>query len=317
MVDQQSTRSSTRTEADPLLSVIVTIVEGGEAVRRLLTALTTQVDGPPMEILVPYDTSAAPHVALSAEFPTVRFMPLGVVATEQPITSAGGEHELFDRRRAAGLAAATGDLIAIVEDRGAPRQDWARTAVRLHRALPHGVIGGAIDPLPTSLAGWAVHVCDFTRYTSPFDSGPRDWVSDVNVVYKRRALEQTRALWRERYQEPVVHWSLQQQGDTLYLSDELVVEHHRGWVPLGQLLHERYHWGRLFGAIRARHLGLGKRLLLGAAGPLIPFTVLLRHARAHAAKGNAVRFLLASPMVLLYLVAWTLGEVSGMLSPRA
>ncbi len=303
--------------ADPLLSVIVTIVEGGGAVRRLLTALTTQHDAPPMEILVPYDASAEKHVTLASDFPTVRFLPLGVVATEQPITSAGGEHELFDRRRAAGLAAATGELIAIVEDRGAPRRDWARTAVRLHRELPHGVIGGAIDPEPTTLAGWAVHVCDFTRYTSPFESGARDWVSDVNVVYKRRALEQTRTLWRDRYQEPIVHWSLQQQGDTLYLSNELVVEHHREGVPLGQLLNERYHWGRLFGAIRARQLGLGKRIVLSAAGPLIPFTVLARHGRAHAAKGNGVRFVLASPAVLLYLVAWTVGEVSGILTARA
>ena len=304
--------------ADPLLSVIVTIVEGGSAVRRLLTALTTQRDAPPMEILVPYDESARQHVAtLESEFPTAHFMPLGVVATEQPITSAGGEHELFDRRRAAGLSIAKGDLIAIVEDRGAPRSDWARTAVRLHREMEFGVIGGAIDPLPTTIGGWAVHVCDFTRYTSPFQSGARDWVSDVNVVYKRRALEATRLLWKERYQEPIVHWSLQQQGDTLFLSNELVVEHHRGAVPLGQLLGERYHWGRLFGAIRARKLSVAKRMALGLAAPLIPLTVFVRHARAHAAKGNAMRFVLASPAVMLYLITWSWGEVSGIVSGRA
>ena len=134
---------------------------------RLLRALRSQDDAPPMEILVPYDDSARDVLTLQGEFPEVQFLSLGSVATEHPASSASGEHELFDRRRAVGIAAARGDLIAIVEDRGAPRRDWARTAVRLHTALPHAVIGGAIDPLPTGLVGFAIHVCDFTRYTSP------------------------------------------------------------------------------------------------------------------------------------------------------
>jgi len=300
-----------------MLSVIVTIVEGGAAMRRLLQALSEQVDAPPMEILVPYDASAQEHVTLQSAFPAVRFLPLGVVSTEHPITSAAGEHELFDRRRAVGLTAATGDLVAIVEDRGAPRSDWARTAVQLHEQLPHAVIGGAIDPLPTGTVGFAIHVCDFTRYSSPFASGARDWVSDVNVTYKRRAIDMTQALWQQRYQEPVVHWSLQQQGEVLYLSNELVVEHQRAPVPLRQLLRERFHWGRLFGSIRGNHSSSRRRALLAVAGPMIPFLVLLRHGRAQTAKGNGRRFLTAAPVVLLLLAIWTAGEVAGIVTRRA
>ena len=78
-------------------------------------------------------------------------------------------------------------------------------------------------------------------------------MSDVNVTYKRAALEQTRHLWQERYQEPVVHWALTAAGETLYLSPELVVHHHLDAPRLGPLLPQRFAWGRLFGAIRARH----------------------------------------------------------------
>jgi hypothetical protein len=303
--------------ADPLLSVIVTIVEGGPAMRRLLQALTSQSDAPPMEIIVPFDDTVAEHFELRESFPTVRFLALGSVRTEQPSTSAAGEHELFDRRRAAGLSAATGELIAILEDRGAPRRDWARTAVRLHAQLPHAVIGGAIDLLPSGVVGYATHVCDFSRYSSPFSSGSRDWVSDVNVTYKRRAVEQTRALWRERYQEPVVHWSLQQHGDTLYLSNALVVEHQRATVPMAVLLRERFHWGRLFGAIRGRHSSVVKRALLALAGPIVPVIVLARHGRAQVAKGNGLRFVRAVPIILLLLTVWSVGEAVGIVTGRS
>ncbi len=309
-------RDRTLSDAGTMLTVIVTIVEGREAVRRVLRALTTQESPPALEILVPFDHSVREVATLEAEFPTVQFLALGTVSTELPLSSAGGEHELFDRRRAAGLHAARGALIAIIEDRGAPVADWARTIVALHAEMPHAVIGGAIDPLPSTLLQWAIHVCDFTRYTSPFDGGPRDWVSDVNVSYKRSALQQTEALWRERYQEPVVHWALQQAGETLFLSPALRVEHRRAPVPLGQLMSERFHWGRLFGAIRGRRMDALRRLLLAMATPLIPLVVLVRHGRAQAAKGQGVRFLRASPVILMLLLVWTAGEITGVVTRR-
>jgi hypothetical protein len=309
-------RDRPTSDAGVLLTVVVTIVEGREAVRRVLRALTTQETPPALEILVPFDQSVREVATLEAEFPSVRFLALGDVSTELPLSSAGGEHELFDRRRAAGLKIARGDLIAIIEDRGAPVADWARTVVALHAEMSHAVIGGAIDPLPSSLLQWAIHVCDFTRYTSPFDGGPRDWVSDVNVSYKRSALQQTEALWRERYQEPVVHWALQQAGETLYLSPALRVEHRRAPVPLGQLMSERFHWGRLFGAIRGRRMDPLRRMVLACATPLIPLVVLVRHGRAQAAKGQGLRFLRASPAVLALLFVWTAGEITGVVTRR-
>lgn len=302
--------------SEPLLSVILTVVEGGASVERVLAALAAQQDAPPLEILVPYDASIADTGALAARWPAVRFLALGHVPTEQPADTAAGEHELFDRRRAAGLAAAQGALVAIIEDRGAPRADWARTAVRLHTELPHAVIGGAIDPLPSALREFAIHVCDFTRYTSPFVRGARDWVSDVNVVYKRRALDATQGQWRERYQEPVVHWALQQAGETLWLDDRLVVEHVRRPVGWSALLGERYHWGRLFGAIHGRTLSAPARMVRVAMAPLVPLVLWQRHARTHAAAGRLVRVLAATPAMLLLLAGWSVGEATGVLTRR-
>jgi hypothetical protein len=300
----------------PVLSVVVTIVDGGEVLRNFLRALMTQQDPPSMEILVPYDDSVSETASLASEFPSVLFPRMGTIKTERPIRSQAGQHELYDRRRAAGLAAARGSLIGLLEDRGWPRSDWARTAVRLHRE-EHAVIGGAIEPGPGGLLNRAFYICDFGRYGLPFKSGPATWVSDVNVTYKRHVLDETRNLWQERFSEPIVHWAVLERGGTLYLSSELVVAHRRPPTTLPALLVERFHWGRLFGRIRAAHVGGARRAAYIASGPLLPPLLLVRHARTQYRKGHFARFLPAIPATAVLLVAWIAGEVWGYVTKRA
>jgi hypothetical protein len=300
----------------PELSVILTVVEGGDAVARFLDAMLAQDQAPSLEILVPYDASIGEIGGLRPKYPTVRFVDMGAVGTDRPVASAAGQHELYDRRRSAGLALASGALLAILEDRAPPRRTWARDMGRLHAELPHAVIGGAIESASTDSLNWAFYACDFSRYALPFESGPRDWVSDVNVCYKRRALEQTRDLWRDRFSEPRVHWALQESGDTLYLSSDVVVDHQTRYPSLLRVLPERFHWGRLFGYQRARHVGAAQRIKYTLLGPLLPPLLLLRHGRTHRQKGNFGRFLRAAPIMLLLLAAWTAGEVWGTITRK-
>lgn len=304
--------------ADPLLSIVVTIVDGGPWLRAFLDTTRAFLDAPRLELIVPYDDSVASGVeACRADFPEVAFLALGKITPGRPITTEAGQHELFDRRRAAGLAAATGDIIAILEDRGHPAPDWARTVIRLHATTGLNVIGGAIDCAePVSLLNWAFWVTDFGRYGRPFDSGPAEWVSDVNVTYSREALEATRHLWRDRFHEPVVNWHLISLGEELLLSNELVVNHVRPPVTLARLLPERFHWGRLFGNIRARHFTPMQRLFYIALSPLIPPSLWLRHGLTQARKGKGARYILALPYIVILTIAWTLGEVWGYVTRR-
>ncbi len=298
-------------------SVLLTVVDGGAALERCLEGLRAQQDAPPLEILVPYDDTQAAIAQLAPRYPEARFLPLGRVATARDAASAEGQHELFDRRRAAGLAAATGELVAILEDRGVPRPDWARRMATLHAELPHAAIGGAIEHGRTASLNWAVYFCDFGRYQLPFAAGPRPYVSDVNICYKRRALEQTRTLWAERYHETTVHWALLRAGEVLYLSPEVAVDQHRDGLGLGALLGERLGWGRLFAYTRARETGLGKRLVLAALAPVLPFVLFARLFRDRLAKGrNVGAFLRASPAILLLLGSWSAGECLGYLTGR-
>jgi hypothetical protein len=297
-----------------MLSVVVTIVEGGELLERCLVALERQLDAPELEVIVPFDsTTTVP----SDRFPRVRFIDMGRVETEADPSSHAGQHELFDRRRAHGLAVARGDIIAIVEDRGIPTRDWASTVMRLHRELPHAVIGGAVENGIDRLRNWAVYFCDFGRYARPFEAGPADWVTDVNVSYKRRALEQTEELWRQRYHEPIVHSALKNLGETLFLTPELVVEQMRASSRVVDMLEERVHWGRLFAYTRVKQSGPFLRAFYLGASPLIPTVMFVRQARLQLSKrAHLGRFLAASPAVATLLAFWGVGEAIGYLTGK-
>lgn len=300
------------------LSVVVTVVDGRGALERCLTALAQQEGKPDLEIIVPYDATVTGVPDLAARFPGVNFLALGTVPTEKPWDGPEGQHELFDRRRAAGLKAATGDLVAILEDRGVPRVTWARAMLALHERQQDLVIGGAIENGKDALLNRAVYACDFGRYQLPFEAGPREYVSDVNICYKRRALEETRELWQERYHETTVHWALMRAGHRLLLSPEPIVDQMREGLTLSRALQERIGWGRLFAFTRAREVSLGRRLLMAAVTPLLPAILFLRHLRVYLAKGHpALPFLAASPAIVLLLVAWSVGEFLGYVSGKA
>lgn len=294
------------------LSVVVTIVDGGETLERCLRSLSRQ-DGPTaFDVIVPWDESVAGISSIADQFPSFHFLPLGRIDTARPLMSAAGQHELFDRRRAAGLRTATGDVVAILEDRGVPRPDWSRTMIALHERLPHAVIGGAIENGGETRRHWAVYLCDFGRYQRPFEGGPRHWISDVNIGYKRSALQETEPLWRDRYHETTVNWALQRAGATLFLSPDLVVDQFRGPLELSPLIAERFASGRLFGFTRAREMSIARRLTLTLLAPLLPFVLLGRHAYRHLSRRAHLGTLaVASGYMFVLLSAWSLGEAVG------
>jgi hypothetical protein len=300
------------------LSVVVTVVDGGATLVRCLDALSRQVDPPAMEILVPFDDSVAEVGTLAARYPGVRFVALGRLATEHPAANLAGQHELFDRRRSAGLATAASPLVAILEDRGAPRPGWARAMVDAHRRERAAAVGGAIENANPSLLAWAVYYCDFGRYQLPFASGPRPYVSDVNICYRRDALAAIGEVWKDRYHETSVNWALRRAGQALVLRTEPIVDQWRAGLRLGPLLGERIVWGRLYGYTRAREISLGRRLALAVLSPVTAVVLFLRLLGGRFDRNRLpLTFLRAIPAIALLLGTWCAGEAIGYLTKRA
>lgn len=302
---------------DPVeLSVVVTVVESGAVLERCLDALAQQVDAPMLEVLVPWDPTVPDVPARVAGRAGVRAVAL---ASAGPAAHEGERHALYDRRRAAGLAQASGRVVALLEDRSVPRPDWARSVLRAHDRADAGAVGGAVEPAVQGVLGWAVYFCDYGRYQLPFAAGPRAWVSDVNVSYARPALEATRPHWEDRYHESVVHWALQEQGRPLVLDPTVVVGHGRGSLGFAAGLSERFHWGRVFGYTRARTGSLAARTAHTLAAPVLPLVLWARllGQRLQRRGRSLGPFLAATPAILLFLTAWCLGEAAGTATGRS
>lgn len=300
----------------PTLSVVLTLVGGEEALQRCLHALEAQTHAGPMEVIIPCDDSIAGISGIERDFPFARVLRMGRVRTARPSSSFAGQHELYDLRRAAGLRAATGDFLAVIEDRSMPRADWAGNALDEHRA-GWAAVGGAVENAVDRPLNWAVYLCDFDRYRLPASTTITTRLSDVNVVYARPALESVRASWEHRYHEPFVHDALRESGGELLFSDRVIVDHVRDDPELLPLLGERFHWGRLYAARRSERIGPLHRFVLAVASPALPALLLTRICvRQLRKRRNTKQVIAALPLLLPLLAAWSAGEFMGYLTRR-
>jgi hypothetical protein len=302
-----------------LVSIIITVVSGKESVRRCLEALHPQVNPDEGEIIVPYDKWSTKIGCLAVDFPGVRFHFISEpgFASLDKVTSR--QHRLYDRRRAVGLTLARGQIIAMTEDHAVPAADWYSQILAAHQQ-PYAVIGGLIDNGIDKPLNWALYYCDFGRCGSPRSSGVSEYVSDVNVTYKRNALETVSGLWRDAYHETTVHWALQSRGEKLFLDSRLRVYQHRPAISLRQAYRERIEWGRVFAETRVASFSVWARLLYAAGTPALPAILFLRVLRHMIRQRRTINQITrAAPFAACLLIGWALGELAGYLmgKPRA
>ncbi len=301
---------------EPHLSVIVTITSGAPNLGRCLKALEAQQNAPAMEILVPIYHNFDEVAALRSAHPAVCFLP--VEGDEEGLASGdpGLLHLTYDRRRATGLAAARGKWIAMTEDHAIPDETWCAGIAEAHRE-PYAAIGGAIENASPRWLTRAAYFCDFGRYANPLQEGPSHYASDINISYKRAAIEKTRPIWRRYYHETAVHAALEAAGETLWLTPRIVVRHDRGRLRLGPLLRERFAWARLFAGRRAAGAPLLKRALWILFSPLLPALLAARRTAEVVRRGrNRGVFLTAFPSMLILMVVQAAGEFIGYVTAK-
>ncbi len=301
------------------MSVIVTVVEAGASLERCLHGLAAQIDPPSMQVLVPYDHLTPDVGSLSEHFPDFDFIDLGNILDGLTPKNALEEHWFFDTRRSAALKLARGRLISILEDRGVPANDWARSFVKMHEQFPkHAAIGGAVENGAQGILHWAGFICNFGRYQPPLSVDDPEFLSDTNVCYKREALQSVSEYWAEQpFDEAQVNWALREKGFELMLRDAPRTVQIREPMSFLNMARERYHWGRNFGQSRVRNKGFGSRLKFCLPMPLMPFFLYFRHLWRQVGKGNLSRFLIASPALIYLLFFWSLGEFVGYIEGTA
>jgi hypothetical protein len=228
--------------------------------------------------------------------------------------------------RAAGMAAARGEIVAVTEDHCQVRPDWCERVIEAHRRWPQAaVIAGAVENGATArLIDWATFFVSNGAWLLPIPTGVRESVSgQANVSYKRRALP-------ERYPgvgvvEEDLQRELRARGEMLVADDGMVVDHVQSLGVRGTLA-INFHNGRCQAGFARACLTAAERRRRIAAMALAPVRIgagtgriVLRIA---IRKGRHRReALLAAPLVALILTAHVAGEAMGLLrgpgdSPR-
>lgn len=291
------------------LSVIVcTTAETSVALRGCLGALSRTLRGIRSECIVPHDNLPFINAQLERRHAWVRFVNVGDEVRRRGL--AKGSHERHHLFRAAGLAAAGGRVVAMIEDDSRPAPQWARRVLLAHRR-PLAAVGGVVENRSTGLVNWASYFCDYWRYQPPVPQGSSHWITDGNAAYNRLCLEQIQSTWQRSFHEPVVHGALRRLGHAMALSPKMVIFQHRT-LGLGATLRRRFAWGRSYASVRAQGWSRGRAMLYAAMCPALPLVRGGRLVAGVVRRGRHVGTLLAAlPFILMLEIFWAAGECAG------
>lgn len=213
-----------------------------------------------------------------------------------------------------GIMVAQADIVALGTAHCIPVNDWVAQLLAAEMTS-HPGIGGVIENDSASSArDWAVYLLRYISFAPPQKSRQVAEIAADNAVYRRADIMQQMDLLQKGFWEPSFHARFRKAGLTLALNPELRVIH-RNLYSSRQFFVQRLSHGKAFGLARAREISVVKRLLLIALSPLLPVVFLRKIMAAviHHGKYKSKLFL-ALPWLLLFLLAWGLGEAQGYLA---
>lgn len=291
---------SVSVEQRPKLSVVVASQNAELSVEDCIRAIQNQCPNGDVEILVIDNSTDKTTEIVRGEFPTVTLFTVG-------------REKLIPELWGIGIAKCNGECVALTTSHFVPSDTWAATILEAHEQ-PYAGIGGAIENEPQAgIVSWAVYFCRYSPYMLPFaEAEVEDFAAD-NASYKRRDLELVKASMQDGFWETFVHQEMRKQGMSLLKSPDIVVRHQRSFSFTG-FMSQRFWHGRRFGSERTDAMPGPRRIAFILLSPLIPFIYLFRITRrVFAKKRNIGKLLLSLPVLVLFLLSWSTGELSGYL----
>ncbi len=288
-------------ETRPVLSVVIASVNGPDYLDACLAALTRQRGSVSSEIVVADSYGPATAELVAQKYPDVRLYSFA-------------ERLTIPELRAAAIAHSRGDLVVMTEDHCVPAEDWYARIVEAHQQHSAVAIGGTIENAAVDrMVDWAAFLCEYSSFVGPLPAGVVHDIPGPNVAYKRAALEQMQDLLDEGRWETFLHARLEERGFELYRDPSIVV-FHRKFFGLGEFLSQRYHYGRGFAGMRMQGAPISRKVLFAAGSPILPPLILWRlGSRLFGRRRHRVIFLRALPLLALFTLSWSLGELIGYL----
>lgn len=282
------------------VSVVIACVNGLPSIGECLTALDHQQDVVDYEVVVANCCHDGTIEHITTHFPDVELLNYE-------------KRKGIPQLRADGIEAASGDIIAIIEDHCMVPDDWIATIAEAHDS-EYGAIGGAVENGSVDrLIDWAVYLCEYSDMMLPILEGETDGIAGNNAAYKREALESVDDETLQNCWEYFIHREMREAGVRFRSLPDLVVSHKKEFGFL-YFLAQRFYYSRSFAGMRRQEIDPPRRLLYALASPFLTPLMLYRVARQVLRKQRYVgTFIKALPFLLPFMISYAVGEGVGYL----
>lgn len=284
----------------PRLSAIVVAPEGPAAVATTVRHLNEQTAAAEIELVL---VMLPGHDEAARGLETGRLAATRTTTVDSVRSNAAGY--------AAGIRAATGEVVVLCEDHSYPDPGWAAALLAAY-APDVAAVGPVVTCAnPTGAVAWADFLLGYGPWLDPTPSADVEYLPGHNSSYRRELVleyEPELEAWFEA--ESVLHWDLRRRGYRLRLESGART-HHFNFSRPSSWLTATYLQSRTFGGRRVADAGRLTRLAWLLAVPLIPLVRLRRTLRdvRRLADGPSVARLL--PALLLALLVSATGEAVG------
>ncbi len=285
------------------VSVVIASHNARASIEECLSALAGQREAADAEIIIVDNSTDGTTEVIRAQFSRLKLI------VEQPSA-------LIPELWSAGIRQSSGEIVAITTAHFIPDRNWLVHISRAHRD-GRVAVGGAIEnDAGSGVVDWAVYFCRYAPYMLPFREGSVAEIAGDNASYKRIDIDRCLDAWADGFWETAVHAELKKAGFRLVLAPSIVVRHKRSF-GFGDFMSQRFRHGIQFGRMRASRFSLAKRATYMMLSPAIP-VLFLGRIMHHIVKKQRYRgkFLQALPVLIFFLLAWTMGEVVGYLKGR-
>lgn len=217
--------------------------------------------------------------------------------------------------KGAGIHAARGNIVAILDPVDAAEPDWIDEIVAGLADPSVSAVGGSVMLAgPPSAANRAAYLFEYGAFAPPVAEGPT--AGDLpgnNVAYRRSLLVEGCAdlLREEGFHKPLFHARIRELGGSLVIRSGMRVRHltrHR-FLDFSR---RRYHYGRCFGALRLRRGPRRFRVAYRLLVPTVPVLLMVRQlVRSLGHRSNRRLLTSAAPALLVVCGFWGIGEWLG------
>ncbi|MEP6703307.1 MAG: glycosyltransferase [Acidobacteriota bacterium] len=210
-----------------------------------------------------------------------------------------------------GIAAARGDIVAMIEDHCTVDVNWIREIREAH-ASDATVIGGAVENTSGGNSlDWAVYFYDYGKFMPPNSAGMTEALSGLNTSYKRAVLDEIHDTYQNGFFETFANEALKSRGHQLSMIPSAIVYHNKRY-ELRPALSHCYHLARSYAARRVANEPFGKRSILIFGSLFLPILLPARVVLSVIRKGRNLGHLLrAIPFLIVLMSAWSYGEFRG------